>query len=70
MSTRGVTLEQEGYIHCSLRHQLRGVAEYLDGDADDLVVLVIDSTKVWFRSGMRPPDPALSSTRRSMARCR
>ena len=51
MSTRGVTLEQEGYIHCSLRHQLRGVAEYLYGDADDLVVLVIDSTKV-------RPDPA------------
>jgi uncharacterized protein (DUF952 family) len=46
MSTRGVTLEQEGYIHCSLRHQLRGVAEYLYGDADDLVVLVIDSTEV------------------------
>jgi uncharacterized protein (DUF952 family) len=46
MSTRGVTLEQEGYIHCSLRHQLREVAEYLYGDADDLVVLVIDSTKV------------------------
>jgi len=46
MSTRGVTLEQEGYIHCSLRHQLRGVAEYLYSDADDLVVLVIDSTKV------------------------
>ncbi len=46
MSTRGVTLAEEGYIHCSLRHQLRGVAEYLYGDADDLVVLVIDSTKV------------------------
>ncbi|MGH3153185.1 MAG: DUF952 domain-containing protein [Streptosporangiaceae bacterium] len=46
MSTRGVTLEQEGYIHCSLPHQLRGVAEYLYSDADDLVVLVIDSTKV------------------------
>ena len=24
VSTRGVTLEQEGFIHCSLRHQLRG----------------------------------------------
>jgi uncharacterized protein (DUF952 family) len=46
MSTRGVTLEDEGFIHCSQRHQLRGVAEYVYGDADDLVVLVIDSTKV------------------------
>jgi uncharacterized protein (DUF952 family) len=46
MSTRGVTLEDEGFIHCSLRHQLRGVAEFVYGDADDLVVLVIDSDKV------------------------
>lgn len=70
MSTRGVTLAEEGYIHCSLRHQLRGVAEYLYGDADDLVVLVIDSTKVPARSGMRPPDPGLRSTRTSTAHCR
>jgi uncharacterized protein (DUF952 family) len=46
MSTRGVTLEEQGYIHCSLRHQLRGAAELVYGDADDLVVLVIDSAKV------------------------
>jgi len=46
MSTRGVTLEQEGFIHCSLRHQLRAVAEFIYGDADDLVVLVIDSDQV------------------------
>ena len=46
MSTRGVTLEQEGFIHCSLRHQLRAVAELVYGDADDLVVLVIDSEQV------------------------
>jgi len=46
MSTRGVTLADQGFIHCSLRHQLRGVAEFVYGDADDLVVLVIDSAKV------------------------
>ena len=46
MSTRGVTLEDQGFIHCSLRHQLRGVAEFLYGDADDLVVLVIDSARL------------------------
>jgi Protein of unknown function (DUF952) len=28
MSTRGVTLDEQGFIHCSLRHQLRGVAEF------------------------------------------
>ena len=46
MSTRGVTLEQEGFIHCSLRHQLRAVAELFYADADDLVVLIIDSEQV------------------------
>ena|ERR1700729_2740794 len=46
MSTRGVTLAAEGFIHCSLRHQLRGVAELYYADVEDLVVLVIDSDKV------------------------
>ncbi|HTZ94655.1 MAG TPA: DUF952 domain-containing protein [Streptosporangiaceae bacterium] len=46
MSTRGVTLEQQGFIHCSLQPQLRAVAELVYGDADDLVVLVIDSGQV------------------------
>jgi uncharacterized protein (DUF952 family) len=46
MSTRDVTLEQEGFIHCSLRHQLRQVAEFVYGNADDLVVLVINSEQV------------------------
>jgi uncharacterized protein (DUF952 family) len=46
MSSRGITLEQEGFIHCSLRHQLRAVAEAVYGDADDLVVLVIDSGRL------------------------
>lgn len=45
-STRGVTLEQQGFIHCSLRHQVRGVAEFLFADAEDLVLLVIDDTKL------------------------
>jgi uncharacterized protein (DUF952 family) len=46
MSTRGKALEGQGFIHCSLRHQLRTVAEFLYQDADDLVVLVIDSGQV------------------------
>ena len=47
MSTRGVTLAEQGFIHCSLRRQLRGVAELLYGGAAcDLVVLVVDSDKV------------------------
>jgi uncharacterized protein (DUF952 family) len=46
MSTRGVTLAQQGFIHCSLRHQLPGVAELYYADAHDLVVLVVDSDQV------------------------
>ncbi|RVU17259.1 DUF952 domain-containing protein [Streptomyces antnestii] len=49
VSTRGRTLAEEGFIHCSLAHQLQPVADFLYGDydgPDELVVLVIDSTRV------------------------
>jgi uncharacterized protein (DUF952 family) len=45
-STRGVTLAEEGFIHCSARHQLAGVAERYYADADDLVLLVIDAARL------------------------
>jgi uncharacterized protein (DUF952 family) len=57
MSTRGVTLEEQGFIHCSARHQLRGVAELVYGDADDLVVLVIDAAKVPAPVRLEAPGP-------------
>lgn len=59
MSTRGMTLAEQGFIHCSLRHQLRGVAEYLygDADADDLVVLAIDSERVPATVRYEAPEP-------------
>lgn len=43
-STRGKTLEQEGFIHCSTRAQLPGTAALVYGTDTpaDLVVLVID----------------------------
>ncbi|MER5361346.1 DUF952 domain-containing protein [Streptomyces sp. NPDC002785] len=53
MSTRGRTLHEEGFIHCSLPHQLAGVAEMLYGAGSragtgdqDLVVLVIDPARL------------------------
>ena len=46
ISTRGKTLPEVGFIHCSLRHQLRPVAEAVFADADDLVLLVIDGDLV------------------------
>ncbi|MEV0488608.1 DUF952 domain-containing protein [Streptomyces atratus] len=47
-STRGRTLHEEGFIHCSLPHQLPGVAETLYGAETpaDLVVLVIDPARL------------------------
>jgi uncharacterized protein (DUF952 family) len=48
MSTRGITLAEQGFIHCSRRHQLPAVAQLVYGDAGDhdLVVLVIDDSRV------------------------
>jgi uncharacterized protein (DUF952 family) len=46
ISTRGRTLAEQGFIHCSLRHQLRDVAEQYYADADDLVLLAIDTGRV------------------------
>ena len=59
MSTRGITLAEQGFIHCSLRHQLRPVAELLYGDADaeDLAVLVIDSERVPAIVRYEAPEP-------------
>jgi uncharacterized protein (DUF952 family) len=57
ISTRGMTLEEVGFIHCSLHHQLREVAEYLHGDAEDLVVLVIDSTRLPVPVRYEAPEP-------------
>ena len=57
MSTRGVTLAEEGFIHCSLRHQLRGVAESFYADADDLVVLVVDSARLAAPLRFEAPEP-------------
>jgi uncharacterized protein (DUF952 family) len=57
ISTRGVSLAQQGFIHCSLRHQLHDVAEFLYGDADDLVVLVIDSDRLTAPVRYEVPEP-------------
>lgn len=49
MSTRGKTLEQEGFIHCSRREQLARVAAFLYGGydgPDELVVLVVDPARL------------------------
>jgi len=45
-STRGRTLADVGYIHCSFEHQVEPVAEAVYGDCEDLVVLTIDPSAV------------------------
>jgi uncharacterized protein (DUF952 family) len=57
MSTRELTLEQEGFIHCCLPDQLRGVAERYYADADDLVVLVIDEARLSVPVRFERPGP-------------
>ncbi|MFE0356409.1 DUF952 domain-containing protein [Streptomyces nigra] len=49
ISTRGRTLQEEGFIHCSTRAQLPKVAAFLYGTydgPDDLVVLVVDPERL------------------------
>ncbi|MEW2167813.1 DUF952 domain-containing protein [Streptomyces sp. NPDC007084] len=49
MSTRGRTLQEEGFIHCSLRQQLAPVAAMLYGTSTapgELVVLVVDPDRL------------------------
>lgn len=60
MSTRGRTLRQEGFIHCSLRHQVplvaRWVYEPYEG-ADELVLLVIDPDRLTAPVRYEAPKP-------------
>ncbi|MFJ5269265.1 DUF952 domain-containing protein [Streptomyces sp. NPDC088358] len=49
MSTRGRTLGEEGFIHCSTRAQLPRIASFLYGAYEgpgDLVVLVVDAERL------------------------
>ncbi len=44
VSTRGRTLEQEGFVHLSRRHQVQGVRERFYADvAEPLVLLEVDA---------------------------
>lgn len=59
MSTRGVTLEQEGFIHCSTREQMQDTANRFYGDLDQLVVLTIDPRLVPSPIVFEPPAPGM-----------
>ena len=47
LSTRGATVAEVGFIHCSVPHQLARVASYIYADyPGDLVVLQLDETAI------------------------
>jgi glutathione S-transferase len=57
MSTRGITLEEEGFIHCSFDHQVLGVANRFYADLDELVVLRLDPARLGTEVVVEPPFP-------------
>jgi uncharacterized protein (DUF952 family) len=60
MSTRGRTLQEEGFIHCSTRAQLPRVASFLYGSydgPDELVVLVVDPARLDAPLKYEAPEP-------------
>jgi glutathione S-transferase len=61
MSTRGVTLEQEGFIHCSTRAQMEDTANRFYGDLEQLVVLTITPRLVPARLVFEAPAPGIDT---------
>ncbi|MBN0047982.1 DUF952 domain-containing protein [Streptomyces actuosus] len=60
MSTRGRTLAEEGFIHCSTRAQFPAVAAFLYSSPDrpeDLVVLVVDPERLAAPVRYEAPEP-------------
>ena len=53
MSTRGRTLEQQGFIHAGRAHQVAPVANVIYGVDDELLVLVIDEDRLKPTSDMK-----------------
>jgi len=56
-STRGVSLAEEGFIHCSHPHQVETVANAFYGDVDLLVLLLIDIDILESEVVEEPPFP-------------
>ena len=61
MSTRGMTLDEAGFIHCSTRDQMVDTANRFYGDLDQLVVLTIDPRLVPSRIVLEAPAPGVDA---------
>jgi uncharacterized protein (DUF952 family) len=59
MSTRDMTLEEVGFIHCSTRDQIEATASRFYADVDALVILSIDIERVPAPVVFEPPAPGL-----------
>jgi len=59
MSTRGMTLDEVGFIHCSTREQIEDTANRFFGDLEQLIVLTIDPRLVPSPIVHEPPAPGL-----------
>lgn len=57
VSTLGVTLAEQGFIHCSLRHQVRRIADALFAGVDDVVLLIIDADRLDVPLRYEPGEP-------------
>jgi glutathione S-transferase len=56
-STRGVSLDDEGFIHCSYAHQVEATARRFYDDLDELILLTVDPASVQARIVAEPPFP-------------
>ena len=54
-STRGLTIDDVGFIHCSTRDQVESTANRFYADVDQLVLLTIDQSKVGSPIRFEPP---------------
>jgi glutathione S-transferase len=59
VSTRGMTLDEVGFIHCSTHAQIVDTANRFYGDLDQLVLLTVDPVLVPSPIVYEPPAPDL-----------
>lgn len=55
MSTRGITVADEGFVHCSFAHQIEGVASRFYADLDELHLLHLDRDAIDGDLRVEPP---------------
>jgi uncharacterized protein (DUF952 family) len=59
MSTRGMSLDEVGFIHCSTAEQIEATANRFYGDLTELVLLTIDTALVPADIVWEPPAPGI-----------